>query len=498
MPDQPTQFPRSAGILLHPTSLPGPFGTGDMGGVPGLLQWMTDAGLGVWQTLPLVPPGAADSPYASPSALSGNTRLISLSGLVADGLLRESELPSVELPQHVCDFAAADAIKVPLLHLAADRLLADRAHGLRGPLRAYLDAEPWVLDAALFLALRAKYGHVAWWHWPEPLAQRDPRALASAREELETAVDREIVLQFLFDRQWAWIRQNARHRGIRIVGDVPIYVDGDSVDTWRRPELFQLDRNGQPKLVAGVPPDYFAEKGQFWGNPLYDWTAMAKDGYAWWAQRLRRALQHADVVRIDHFRGFAAYWAIPQGAPDATYGSWKRGPGLPLFAALRKALGGLPLIAEDLGVVDDSVIDLRERSGLPGMKVLQFAFGDDALNPFLPHNHVPDSVVYTGTHDNDTTLGWWQATLGQHTRVRQYLGPVEDATVAQTLVRTAFASVAHTAVVPAQDFLGLGTEARMNVPGVTDGNWRWRLPSAGLGPELAAHIRELAHLYGRI
>ncbi len=490
-------FPRAAGVLLHPTSLPGPHGAGDLGGVPALLDWLASAGFSVWQILPLVPPGAAHSPYASPSALSGNAALIALSGLVADGLLRKEEIVAPPLPEDRADFAASQAFKEPLLRLAADRLVHDRQHPLRPGYVQYYHQQQWAVDAGLFQAIRAQHGHTAWWHWPQPLRTREPAAIERALDELTDDVQRYVALQYLFDRQWQWVRDHAQHRGIRIIGDVPIYVDGDSVDTWCQPHLFQLDANGQPKKVAGVPPDYFAEKGQFWGNPLYDWTAMARDRYRWWAARLRRTLVHVDAVRIDHFRGFAAYWAIPQDAPDATYGAWQRGPGLPLFTALRRELGELPLIAEDLGVVDDAVVNLRVKSGLPGMKVLQFAFGDNAKNPFLPHHHETDSVVYTGTHDNDTTLGWWRASADQHGKVQRYLGPVDDSTIAARLVETAFASVAHTAVVPAQDLLGLDSEARMNVPGVTEGNWAWRLPPGALSEQLAYRLRELAATYDR-
>ncbi len=491
-------FPRAAGVLVHPTSLPGPHGVGDLGGVPALLDWLAAAGISVWQVLPLVPPGPAHSPYASPSALSGNVALIALSGLVADGLLNPAEVNAPPFAHGHADFAACEAFKLPLLQRAADRLIHDRQHPLRPGFVQYYHEQKWAVEAGLFHALRHEQGGAAWWHWPKALRTREPQALEHAREALTEPVQRYVALQFLFDRQWAWIRGHARHLGVRIIGDMPIYVDGDSVDTWCQPELFQLDAAGQPQKVAGVPPDYFAERGQFWGNPLYDWPAMARDRYRWWTARLRRTLVHVDAVRIDHFRGFAAYWAVPHDAPDATWGSWQRGPGSALFAALRRDLGMLPLIAEDLGVVDDAVVALRQKAGLPGMKVLQFAFGDDARNPFLPHHHTPDSVVYTGTHDNDTTVGWWLTSPGQHARVRRYLGPVDAETIAWRLVETAFASVAHTAIVPVQDLLGLGNEARMNLPGVTDGNWSWRLAPGALDAGLAARLRELAATYDRL
>ena len=491
-------FPRSAGILLHPTSLPGPYAMGDLGAVPALLDWMHQAGLTVWQVLPLVQTGGGNSPYSSQSALSANTLLLAFSGLVADKLLHPHELPPPLESLEKVDFQAVHALKLPLLEKAADRLVNDHAHPLHPRFIRYVHQQPWAVDAALFQAIRAEQKHQPWWHWPLPLRKRDPQALAEAEKRLKLQVNRYVALQFLFDRQWQWLAEHARHRGIRIFGDVPIYVDGDSVETWKHPHLFQLDAHLQPKKVSGVPPDYFAKLGQFWGNPLYDWPAMARDHYAWWTQRMQRALTHVDVVRIDHFRGFAAYWAIPRQAPDATHGSWQRGPGLPLFAALKKSLGQLPMIAEDLGVMDDAVTTLRDKSGLPGMKVLQFAFGDNATNPFLPHHHTEHCVVYTGTHDNDTTLGWWNATPELHGKVRQYLGEVDADTIAKVLVKTAMASVAHTAIIPAQDFLELGTEARMNVPGLTAENWAWRMKPGALDPHLASQIRRQVELFDRL
>ena len=490
-------FPRAAGLLLHPTSLPGPHGAGDLGGVPAFLDWLASAGMTLWQVLPLVPPGAADSPYASPSALSGHTGLIALSGLVADGLLRPEECVAPNFPSEHADFSAAYAWKRPLLEQAADRLRRDAAHPLRRDLARWLGEQRWATDAALFAAIRRQQEGKPWWQWPRPLRMRVPAALREAQAALGDEVERGLALQFLFDRQWQWIRDHAKHRGIRIIGDVPIYVDGDSVDTWCQPQLFALDSQGEPEWVAGVPPDYFAEKGQFWGNPLYDWEAMARDRYRWWTARLRRVLHHVDVVRMDHFRGFAAYWAIPRAAPDATFGQWRPGPDAALFEALRRDLGELPLIAEDLGDVDDAVTTLRQRVGLPGMAVLQFAFGDDSGSPFLPHNHVPHSVVYTGTHDNDTTLGWWLAHPDQHARVQRYLGPMQAADVPWHFVRAALGSVAHTAIIPVQDAIGLGSAARMNTPGVTAGNWAWRLPADALDPALAARLREAAGTFGR-
>jgi 4-alpha-glucanotransferase len=488
---------RAAGILLHPTSLPGAHGIGDLGqGARQFVDWLADAGLTLWQVLPLVPPGAADSPYASPSAFSGNPWLIDLQGLVDDGLLDADDLPR-PLPEARVDFAAVHGVKKPLLERAADRLVETPRHPLHAALRAYAKAETWAQDAGLFHALRDRGQGTPWWDWPLDIRNREPTALAWWRQELASAVDRYVALQFLFDRQWQALRAYARERNVRLIGDAPIYVDADSADTWCHRALFQLDPAGRALAVAGVPPDYFSETGQLWGNPLYDWQAMARDGYRWWIARLQRALAQTDLVRIDHFRGFSAYWAVPAGSQDARTGRWQPGPGLPMFQALRKGLGGLPLIAEDLGVVDDALVALRDGAGLPGMRVLQFAFGGDSANLFLPHHHEPHSVVYTGTHDNDTTAGWWQHAVGVQDHTRRYLG-VDGRDIAWDFIRTALASVCRTAIVPMQDVLSLGSEARMNTPGVAVGNWGWRVPQDAFRPELAARLRELVLLYDRV
>ncbi len=496
---------RSAGILLHPTSLPGPHGIGDLGaGARQFVDWLESAGLTLWQVLPLVPPGAANSPYASPSAFSGNPWLIDLQALVQEGLLQAKELPSRAVPGACADFSTVHLVKKALLERAADRLVQAPGHALHAGLRTFARTQSWAQDAGLFNALRERGEGKPWWDWPVDIRHRDPKALVWWRHELAESVDRYVALQFLFERQWQALRNHARERGIRLIGDAPIYVDADSADTWCHPHLFQLDAHGQAIAVAGVPPDYFSETGQLWGNPLYDWQAMAKDGYRWWIARMQRALTQTDLVRIDHFRGFSAYWAIPAGAEDARQGRWLPGPGLPLFKALKHGLaascdaktGALPLIAEDLGVVDDALVALREGAGLPGMRVLQFAFGGDNLNLFLPHNHEHRSVVYTGTHDNDTTVGWWQSTPEVQDHVRRYFG-VDGHDIAWDLIRAAMASVCEMAIVPMQDVLSLGNEARMNKPGVAQGNWGWRVAADAFQPELAARLRELCVLYGR-
>lgn len=498
MTTTPDRTPRTAGVLLHPSSLPGPTGIGEIGAVARhFVDWLATARLTRWQVLPLVPPGGGDSPYATPSAMSGNPWLIDLQDLVDEGLLSATEVDPPCFPETHADFAAVYAWKGPLLQRAAQNLVASPGHRLHAAWRAFSERNAWARDAALFHALREQQQHAAWWEWPAPLRDRDAQALKRARSQLAPDLDRYVALQFLFDAQWRALRRYAADRGVRLIGDLPIYVDADSADVWAHPTLFQLDAERRPTAVAGVPPDYFSETGQFWGNPLYDWQAMKADGYRWWQARIARALEQTDLVRIDHFRGFSAYWAIPAGAADARSGAWRPGPGLDLFRALARGLGGLPLIAEDLGVVDDALVALREGAGLPGMKVLQFAFGGDAQNPFLPHNHTEHAVVYSGTHDNDTTAGWYAAAdAAVKSHLRAYFGEAQE-TAASLLVRAAFASVCHTAIVPMQDVLGLGSEGRMNVPGTTEGNWSWRMRDGDLTLLQAQRMARLVRLYGR-
>ncbi|MFI5372883.1 MAG: 4-alpha-glucanotransferase, partial [Candidatus Eisenbacteria bacterium] len=355
----------------------------------------------------------------------------------------------------------------------------------------------WVDDFALFMALKREHGGVAWTDWAAPLARRETHALDAARARLAEVVDGERFRQFLFDRQWSAVRAVAHERGIRIVGDIPIFVAHDSADVWAHPELFALDDDGHPEVVAGVPPDYFSDTGQLWGNPLYRWDVLARDGYRWWIERVRATLERVDVVRLDHFRAFETYWEIPADAPTAETGRWVEGPGETLFEALRDALGPLSLIAEDLGDITPEVHALRDRLGLPGMVVLQFAFADDASQPFLPHHHTRDCVVYTGTHDNDTTLGWYAtAGAGERDFARRYLGR-DGGDIAWDLIRAAFASVADTAIVPLQDVLELGSEARMNLPGRASGNWAWRFRDGAFDGTRRARLLELARLYSR-
>ncbi len=491
---------RAGGILLHPTSLPGRFGIGDIGpAAHSFVDFLAESGQVYWQVLPLGPTGYGDSPYQSFSAFGGNPLLISPQALVAAGLLPAAELDAV--PAFAADRVEYGRViehKRGLLERSFALFGARAAPSLRGALDAFAEEnKEWLDDFALFMALKDAHGGAPWPTWPRELARRDPRAMATWRTKHDTAVRLHTFAQFLFFRQWAALKEYAARRGIRIIGDAPIFVAHDSADCWSHPEFFHLAPDGSPTLVAGVPPDYFSETGQLWGNPLYRWDVLARTGYTWWKQRLRMALRLVDLLRLDHFRGFAAYWAIPGDAPTAETGEWLPGPGAALFDALRSDLGALPIIAEDLGVITPDVDALRERYGLPGMRVLQFAFGGDARSRDLPHNYERACVVYTGTHDNDTTAGWLAtAPLKERTHALTYLAssgrdPVWD------LIRLAYASVADTAIVPLQDLLGLGSAARMNRPGRADGNWTWRFREEVLTDDLRERLRALAELYGR-
>ena len=491
------EMPRTAGILLHPSSLPGDYGIGDLGkGARAFVDWLESAGASLWQILPLVPTDGWGSPYSSWSAFAGNPDLIDIAELVEIGLLSPSEARRHEAPGAV-DYGAMRELRRPMLARAVTTL-SDSKHPTLGPQFAEFRATAaWVEETAMFAALK-KHHRGPWWEWPAALRDRNADALAAARRTLTPEVDEALGLQFLFDRQWRALRRYANAKGVQLIGDIPIHVDADSVDVWANRELFELGNDGRPARVAGVPPDAFSATGQHWGNPLYRWDRMAQDGYAWWRSRLRRALTLTDWVRIDHFRGLASYWAIPATAPDARLGEWCAGPGVAFFKALSEVTLELPIIAEDLGDIDDDVRQLLKTTGLPGMAVLHFAFGGDARNLYLPHNHDANSVVYTGTHDNNTSRGWWQS-APDHVRdhVRHYFA-TDGHDIVWDLIRAALASVARFAVVPLQDVLGLGSEARMNTPATTTGNWCWRMDATALRPELATRFRFLAGLYDRL
>ncbi len=509
---------RSSGILLHPSSLPGPFGIGELG--PACFRFierLAEASQRLWQVLPLGPTGYGDSPYAPFSTFAGNELLISLELLVAEGLLEKVDLtPPRPFPPERVDYGALIAWKRPLLEQAADAFLERAAPARRAAFEAFRAREgAWLPDYALFMAIKAEYDERAReealpssvWNraWPEPLALREPRALAHEQAIRARAIARTEVLQFLFADQWQAVKRAANAAGIAIIGDLPIFVAEDSADVWRRPELFDLDARGRPREVAGVPPDYFSADGQRWGNPLYNWKAHEAEGFAWWIARLRAALERYDYVRIDHFRGFEAYWAVPADERTARKGRWRKAPGEALFATVKSKLGeDIPIVAEDLGFITEEVRALRDGFGLPGMKILQFAFdesesGDafDPANGFLPHNYPERSVVYTGTHDNDTLAGWLStASYAEREYLERYLG-YRPADTVRALLREAWKSVAAWAIVPMQDLLGLGSAARMNTPSTLGGNWAWRMAEGAFSPELAQELAELSRLYGR-
>ncbi len=492
---------RSAGLLLHVTSLPGPFGIGDLGpDAERFLDWAAAAGQGLWQILPLQPTGTHDSPYGGVSAFAGNPLLISPRRLADEGLLTEDALAAAPaFPSGEVDFALTRRWK--------ERLLSDswEAFSRRGsPAREELEAfraapaqAPWLEDWALFAALKARLEGRPWPLWPDGLALRDPSSLAAARRDLAGEIAFQIYVQFLFSRQWERVHEAARRRGIAVFGDVPIYVAHDSADVWAHRELFALDAVGWPEAVAGVPPDYFSETGQLWGYPLYRWDAMEAQGFRWWLDRIRTCLSAVDLVRIDHFRGLAGYWAVPAGDPDARGGQWLPAPGDALFRALAQEMGTLPIVAEDLGTITQDVTELLTRLAIPGMRVLQFAFSEDD-SPHAPHRHVENAVVYPGTHDNDTARGWY-ATLSveERRRVAEYLGG-DGSAIEWDLIRAAYASVAARAVAPVQDVFGLGGEARMNRPAQAAGNWTWRARAEDFTAERAERLRRLARLTGRV
>ena len=498
-----TRLPRSAGLLLHPTSLPGPFGIGDLG--PEARRWLdfvATAGCAWWQVLPLGPTGYRDSPYQSFSSFAGNPLLVSPEGLVADGLLAAEDLayPPAAFAKDTdeIDYGAVIAWKLPLLDKAAARMAA--GHMLAAEFAAFRQREAsWLEDFALFMALKEAHGGGSWTGWPEPLRDADPRALGVARASHSTATHRHAFRQWAFARQWAALRGHARARGVSLLGDAPIFVAHDSADVWAHRALFQLDDKGMPSVVAGVPPDYFARTGQRWGNPLYAWPAHAEEGYAWWIARMKAVLRGVDRVRLDHFRGFAAAWEVPAGAKTAETGRWAKGPGAEFLQALERGLGGLPIVAEDLGEITADVVALREKFALPGMRILQFGFtGPD--NPFLPHHYEANTVVYTGTHDNDTVAGWFaSAPAAERAFLERYRGP-SGGSVAWDLVRMSWASVASLAVTTPQDLLELGPSGRVNFPGREEHNWTWRLPAgffAESAPAIAPRLRELGVLFGR-
>jgi len=491
---------RRSGIVLHPTSLPGPHGSGDFGpSALHFIDWLAAAGQSLWQVLPLNPIGPGNSPYASVSAFAGSPLLVALEPLCERGWLAIGDTPAFGAEQ--VDYERVGRWRMTKLREAADAFFADAAAANRRDFDAWCVAHAaWLDDYALFMALdeatRSASGFRAWPHWPAALARREPDALATARQRHRREFDFWRFVQWCFDWQWQALRRHARERGVAIVGDLPIFVAHHSADCWQRPELYQLEADFEPTVVAGVPPDYFSATGQRWGNPLYDWAAMQHDRFRWWIARLRRQLELADALRIDHFRGFAACWEIPAASATAVDGRWVEVPGDDLFTALQREFGHLPLIAEDLGVITDDVVALRRRFGLPGMRILQFAFGGDAHHAYLPHNYEAATCAYTGTHDNDTIAGWWHS-APPRTRAfaASYLG-CGDSDVHWAAIRAVSQSVAALAIFPMQDVLGLGSEHRMNTPG-EEGCWTWRFTWDQVGPHAAAKLAAISAACGR-
>ena len=507
------KFPRRAGVLLHPTSLPSPAGIGDLGtGAYRFIDFLKQSRNKLWQVLPLNPTGYGDSPFQCFSASAGNPLLISLERLIEQGVLSQADLelhPS--FPSDRVDYEAASHFKVPILTKAAQTFLKRAEGNERLDFERFCQTNAnWLDDFALFMVCKNAHDGVRWTEWASDIAAREPRALQTwtVRFAAEIAVVK--YWQFEFFQQWQALRSYAHKHGIRIIGDIPIYVAHDSADVWANRELFCLEPQGNPLKVAGVPPDYFSATGQLWGNPIFNWKLLKSTGYKWWVERFRAAFGLYDIVRIDHFRGFEAYWEVPAKESTALNGRWIKGPGAELFSTLQQELGELPIIAENLGVITLEVEQIRQQFGFPGMAILQFAFGNDPQGPsFRPHNYVRNLVAYTGTHDNDTTLGWWNSegtmdsirtsddVLKEHVFARTYLGYADEEPINWAMIRTVLASIADTAIIPLQDVLGLGAEARMNLPGTARGNWRWRFPTGALSSELAKRLRELNEAYDR-
>jgi 4-alpha-glucanotransferase len=494
------RFPRASGVLLHVTSLPGPHGSGDFGAAARhFVDWLVASGQSMWQVLPLAGIGPGNSPYMSNSAFAGNALLVDLHALHEQGLLDAADLePVAGMDAAHVDYAVVHPFRMERLAKAAARFERAASPALRADFEAFrAEQAGWLEDFALFMSICEACGWLDWHAWEPALAHREPAAIAAARERHAARCHFWRFTQWAFFRQWAQLKAYANARGVQIVGDTPIFIAYLSAEVWANPQLFELDAQGRPTVVAGVPPDFFSATGQRWGNPLYRWSEHAKDGYAWWVERIRRTFELVDIVRIDHFRGFAGYWEIPATEPTAIHGRWVPGPGEALFKAIAKALGPMPIIAEDLGVITPDVDALRRRFAFPGMRILQFAFGDDAGNRFLPHHHEPDTVVYTGTHDNDTVAGWW-CTAGDAERhfARGYLG-TDGHDMPWTMIRSAMASVADTAIHPMQDILALPTECRMNFPGQESGWWTWRFQWNQVHPWHAERLAEMVRLYGR-
>lgn len=488
---------RGCGVLLHPTSLPGDGGIGSLGKeARRFVDLLAEMGMSYWQVLPLTPPACGNSPYSAFSAFAGNPLLIDLDQIVLDGDL--SEIGTYEDSRgSSVDFEAATEYKLKLLQLAGTNFFANEISPARQEFWDFCNTTPWLHNYALFMALKQRYKGKSWDKWPTGFALLTPEKYEKASVEMGAEIGVQKYIQWQFFRQWSGLRRYAAEKGIAIIGDIPIFVGYDSADVWSHRELFLLNLKGKPTAVAGVPPDYFSNTGQLWGNPLYNWITMAEQNYSWWVERFRTMFGLFDVIRVDHFRGFEAAWHVPAGEKTAVNGRWVRAPGTEMFDRVFAVLGRLPIIAEDLGLISSEVLALRDRYGFPGMKIEQFAFDSDSLNPYLPHNHEKNSVVYSGTHDNDTTTGWYDSlAASQRKRVSLYVGCGEDKAV-EGIVRTVLMSVADTAVIPFQDLLRLGSQARMNIPGTAHGNWGWRFSWDMVPSDLATVLRAQVECYGR-
>lgn len=495
-------FQRSSGILLHPTSLPGNFGMGDIGPAAyEFVNFLAETGQQIWQVLPLGPTGHGNSPYMSYSSMAGNHMLISLEQLRDRGLLSQEDLDSLPgFPDDYVDFEAVLPRRMALLEKAAENFFnSDHPETRAGFDQFCQERAFWLDDYALFMALKRAHGGASWSQWDRAIAEREPEAMAHWREKLARIVDYHKYFQFEFFRQWFDLRRYANERQIQIIGDLPIYVAHDSVDVWAFPRNFMVDPETlNPSQMAGVPPDYFSETGQLWGNPTYNWEEVKNLGFRWWLQRLKSLLDYVDLLRIDHFRGFRAFWAVEAGESTAINGRWIEAPGEEFFKTVKEELGSLPILAEDLGIITPDVEDLRDKFEFPGMKILHFAFGSDEKNPYLPFNIVRNCLIYTGTHDNDTTVGWfWKTSDYERDRIIRYIGQISSDGIHWDFIRMAFTSIANQAIVPLQDVFGLDSDARMNTPGQADGNWGWRYRSELLTEEVKEKLREITRLCGR-
>ena len=495
-------FERSSGILFHPTSLPGKYGIGTLGKEAyAFIDFLKKSRQKLWQIFPLGPTGYGDSPYQSFSSFAGNPYLIDFDLLIEAHLLSEEDLRDVFFGdnEEYIDYGAIYNQKYPLLRKAYENFKSSDNHEMRENLEHFKrENASWLNDYSLYISLKNHFNGLPWNEWAHDIKNREHGAMEHYRNELADDIEYHNFIQFLFFKQWGDVKRYANENGIKIIGDIPIFVAADSSDAWANPEIFLFDEERKPVKVAGVPPDYFSATGQLWGNPLYNWQKLKETNYSWWVERVRANLSTCDIIRIDHFRGFEAYWAVPYGDDTAINGQWEPGPGIDLFNAIKSQLGELPIIAEDLGLMTQGVIDLREATGFPGMKILGFAFDSGEENDYLPHTYTKNCVVYTGTHDNDTLIGWFQKAKEEDRQfARDYLNSRSDDEIHWDAIRGAWSSVANMAISPVQDFLGLGSEARINTPGVAAGNWQWRLKHGVLTDELADRIAKLTKVYSR-